>query len=188
LKGSGLCEEITVLRDFGGRPDVAFGLHADVLDRWSKEGDMLRQAYRPILCVLSVLIAALIVGASGGLQPAHRLFAQSEKGVLVTFVILYTAAMIVSLNSRLRDSIWMIPIGGALGYLIGDFAYFVYFGIFDGSRLLNSLRNTDLINVFYLLVFAPVIALTLLIGLLSGTIFYVSVRCFRRFADHENGP
>jgi len=80
LKGSGPCEEITVLRDFGGRPDVAFGLHADVLDRWSKEGDMLRQAYRPILCVLSVLIAALIVGASGGLQPAHRLFSAIREG------------------------------------------------------------------------------------------------------------
>jgi hypothetical protein len=147
---------------------------------------MLRQAYRPILCVLSVLATVLILGASGGLRTAQKLFAQSGNGVLVTFIILYTAAMIFYLNSRLRNSIWMIPICGALSYLIGDLAYFVYYGIFDMHRLSNTLRHADLINVFNLLVFAPLITLAWLIGLLSGAMFYVSIRCYRKFGDYNN--
>jgi hypothetical protein len=149
---------------------------------------MLRQAYRPILCVLSVLVAVLILGTSGGLRTAQKLFAQSGNGVLVTFIILYTAAMIFSLNSRLQNSIWMIPFCGALSYLIGDLAYFVYYGIFDTPRLSNTLRHNDLINVFYLLVFAPLITLSWLIGLLSGVIFFFSMRCYRKFRDYNNSP
>jgi hypothetical protein len=82
----------------------------------------------------------------------------------------------------------MIPICGALSYLISDFSYFVYFGNFDANRLSNTLRNTDLINLFYMLAFGPAITLTWLIGLLSGAIFYIFIRCYRKFGDYNNSP
>jgi hypothetical protein len=42
------------------------------ISRWSNEGDMPKQSYRPILCAASVLVAVLVLVASGGLAAGKQ--------------------------------------------------------------------------------------------------------------------
>jgi hypothetical protein len=136
--------------------------------------------YRTGLCLLSILLACSAVYFSGAWEPAAEKFHRWSLRLTITFLLIYTPAMLLTLRTRIVASAWLIPICAALGWFGASFAYIIYFASFETERF-GTLFRTDIftdIFAFVAIVFLimPLVSMAWLVAAIAAGLFHLMNR------------
>lgn len=154
----------------------------------------MRFSHRIMLCLLSNLVAVAVAALFGAGRPAAKLLHEWYAGVLVSFVIILSILMSITLRRRNETSLWTIPISAALSYPAAALAYVSYFALFEPERFANTFSqlesamgpfvSTQTLDLVVVILFVmPTILFAWLFGIISGAAFYLFARIFNKFSS-----
>ena len=140
----------------------------------------MRIAARIFVCIVAIAVALATVAMTGSWKTAARSLQDYYFGILVTFLVLYTLAMIAITSTSFAESYWLIPVASFLAFPVTTAAYFGYLAVFQHEALFSAIHRIDFLGLVAMTFIAiPSSSLAWVFGALAGMVFIVLSKQFR---------